>query len=143
MKKCVILLSVIISLVYNTQAQERDGKSFEIQLGEKLVFDKVVDFALKKDFFISVLNKEANFIQIVKLERIGNSLVSNGKRLTYNFIISKVNDTASVLNLQIKVEDDLYKNYVNFYVDKGITKDISYYTSIMNELNLVRLKKKE
>ncbi|WP_437921912.1 hypothetical protein [Sphingobacterium sp. LRF_L2] len=134
MKKYVVLLSVIISLIYDTRAQERGRNSFKIQSSEKSVFD----FALKKDYFISALNKEDNFMQIVKLEKNDKSFASNGKRLTYNFIISKVNDTASVVNRQIRIEDNLYKNYVNFYVDKGITNDTLCYTSIINELNLVR-----
>lgn len=119
-----------------SQAQDGGERSFEVSLGGESVFDKVVDVALREDFFISNLDKKAGFLQLNKIfAKNKRSLVSNGERLTYNFVIRERDESTSVIFLQIKIEENLYKNYVSYYLDKGIINDKVYYEAIIEKLH--------
>lgn len=136
MKSFFFVFLYIFSVLFCCEAQEAKGRSFEVPLSCELAFDKVIDLALNEDFFISNVDRKTNFLQMNKLSyKSKNGLISNGKRLTYNFVIRKKDELTSVVFLQVKIEDNLYKNYVSYYVDKGITNDTSYYNSIIKRLN--------
>ncbi len=138
MRSFLFIFLYIPSTLSFSQAQEAKGRSFEVPLSGESAFDKVIDLALKEDFFISNVDKKANFLQMNNLSyKNKNGLVSNGERLTYNFVIRKKNDSTSVVFLQVRIEDNLYKNYVSYYVDKGVTNDTSYYYPIIKKLNQI------
>jgi len=137
LKSTLLFLLSIFVLTPCIKGQETETKSFQVPLNSEVAFEKIIDFALDKGLFISHLEKKANFLQLNKLSKNGKSLVSYGKRITYNFLIRKKDGSTSIIFLQVKVEDHMYKNYVSYYVDKGITNDYSYYTPIIQELKMI------
>lgn len=134
MKNKLIVLLIISLISLGVNAQTVKSQSFEFSLNSELAFEKIIDFAIHQGFFIANLDKSSGFMQVIEISDRKKNLVSIGQRITYNILIRKNEGSRSILLVQLKVEDHMYKNYVGYYVDKVLIDDDSYFTPIITQL---------
>lgn len=125
-----IYLTFLICL-NSGQAQELHGTFFDVPLVVDSAYNKLIDFAYTEGMFILSMDKKSNFLLLSKLVPKKKGFFTNGERLSFSFFIREKDKFSSVVALQIRIEENVYKNYVSYYIDRGITDNQVYYDPIL------------
>lgn len=134
--KCLYFSLLLLFIGSNfCAAQDSKGRTTEIQLPADSVYNRLIDFAFKEGLFIADVDKSTKFVLLSIIRDNEKSFFSTsiGERLSYSFIIREKSKSSSVLSLQVKVEENLYKSSGSYYVDKGVTNERSYYDTIFQQ----------
>lgn len=138
-KKCFFNLNfvLILSLVsYVGMAQIKGPQLVMDEMGKQESFDKLIEYALDKDYFIQAMDSKRGFVQIKVIQK-GKGIFGRDRRLLVNYLIDETKKDQARIRVQINEEIiELAADGTKHYDDLGRAIKEKLYVTYLEELLL-------